>query len=926
MLPIAFAAPLALYGLIALPAIWWLLRVSPPPPLVERFPPLMLIAGIRRREATPASSPWWLLALRLVIAALLVFAAAGPDFRPTALPTLAPGPVWIIVDNGYAAAPDWQARITTVDTLLADASLADRPVLIAATADGPARDFGLTDAGEGRRRLKALTPRSYLPARDEILAPLGKAAAAARPGTILVVAAPAGDGSFATFAGALKALAPEASLIVAGSEAPAPAVIAALGQDGAGITVDLRRASPASTATGMLRLLDRRGRVVDETPYAFPDATLQATIRLDLPLELRNDVARAEIAGLVSAGAVRLTDDGWRRRSVGIVSTEGYDEAQPLLSPRYFLEKALAPFADIRPPRQRDTAAALAGFIDDGVAAIVLADVGRLPPEAEDGADRFLKRGGVLIRFAGPRFAAASDSLVPVTLRHGDRVLGGALSWDKPRALDPFPADGPYAGLAVPKDVSVSRQVLAEPSVDLAAHTWAQLSDGTPLITARRVGDGWLVLFHVTADTRWSNLTISGAFVEIMRRTVALGRTAAEAPRQAMPGTAPKPPLSLLDGWGRPAAAPAEARGLAIGGSGVVRASRTTPAGLYGDEDSSSAVNAFSADLPYVTTGTAVAGATKMALAGDHGTTLRPYLFLAALLLLVADAFVVVVLAGRLSVAASAARLGMVLLVTGLVTGGTIRPASATDDAKVLAALATTRLAYVETGDAGVDATSAAGLSALSDYLSAHSSLEPGAPLAVDPARDDLSVLGLLYWPIVADRPAPGREAIARTEAFMRTGGTVLFDTRDEISVGADGLSPERDRLADMLAGLDLPPLEPVPATHVLTKSFYLLSDFPGRYAGSPLWVEAAGDSGEDADRPVRRGDGVSSILITGNDLAGAWATDAGGAFLNPLVPGTPDQRAHAFRAGVNIVMYVLTGNYKADQVHVPALIERLGR
>jgi hypothetical protein len=78
--------------------------------------------------------------------------------------------------------------------------------------------------------------------------------------------------------------------------------------------------------------------------------------------------------------------------------------------------------------------------------------------------------------------------------------------------------------------------------------------------------------------------------------------------------------------------------------------------------------------------------------------------------------------------------------------------------------------------------------------------------------------------------------------------------------------------------------------------------------------------------RPVRGGDGVSPILVTGNDFAGAWAIDDGGSYMFQTVPADPGQREYAYRAGVNIVMYVLTGNYKADQVHIPALLERLGQ
>jgi hypothetical protein len=114
----------------------------------------------------------------------------------------------------------------------------------------------------------------------------------------------------------------------------------------------------------------------------------------------------------------------------------------------------------------------------------------------------------------------------------------------------------------------------------------------------------------------------------------------------------------------------------------------------------------------------------------------------------------------------------------------------------------------------------------------------------------------------------------------------------------------------------------------VLTKTFFILRDFVGRYTDGQLWVEALPEDAEEGSaRPARAGDGVSSIMITSNDLAGAWAMRPDGQPMLPLAGnGDPRQREFAFRAGVNIVMYVLTGNYKADQVHIPALLERLGQ
>ncbi|WP_155903518.1 DUF4159 domain-containing protein, partial [Azospirillum brasilense] len=235
------------------------------------------------------------------------------------------------------------------------------------------------------------------------------------------------------------------------------------------------------------------------------------------------------------------------------------------------------------------------------------------------------------------------------------------------------------------------------------------------------------------------------------------------------------------------------------------------------------------------------------------------------------------------------------------------------DDAQSTKVTAETYLAYVRTGDGTVDDTSRAGLESLVDVLTRRTAVEAAGAVGVDPESDELAFYPLLYWPVSGGQRALTDHARARLNEYMRNGGTILFDTRDQ-SAGAVG---GNQALQGMVQGLDIPPLALVPPDHVLTKSFYLLNDFPGRYNGGNLWIEA---------REGRANDGVSPVLIGGNDWAAAWAANRNGQPLYAVVPGGERQREMAYRFGVNLVMYALTGNYKADQVHVPAILERLGQ
>jgi len=312
-------------------------------------------------------------------------------------------------------------------------------------------------------------------------------------------------------------------------------------------------------------------------------------------------------------------------------------------------------------------------------------------------------------------------------------------------------------------------------------------------------------------------------------------------------------------------------------------------------------------------------GREMLGYGGARTLALQPFLLAAAAMLLLLDALIALALRGLL---------GGWRPVTPALLLVMMVPRAHADDRLAMQAALDTRLAYVVTGLADVDATSKAGLTGLGLALKARTSYEPQEPVGVDPEHDDLSFFPLLYWPMDPREKNPSPAALSRLNDYMRLGGTIVFDTRD-LTLGAvqGSQSVGNQTLRRLTQGLDLPPLEPVPADHVLRKSFYILRDFPGRWTGGQVWVEALPPTkpGEET-APARGGDGVSPVVIGGNDWAAAWAIDAQGRPLAEPVPGGENQRELAYRFGVNLVIYSLTGNYKTDQVHAPALLQRMGR
>lgn len=934
-LPLTFITPWILTALALLPVIWWLLRLTPPRPREIRFPPTRLLLGIDQHEQTPQRSPWWLTLLRLLLAAILIVALAGPVWRSAEPVQTEDGVLWVLIDNGWTSATSWEAQRSAAEQILTTAEQDGRLLLFAATAEGPGQSFAPEAAASALEKLRALEPRPYPPQRAELSLGLRKAARQDPPGAVIWLSD--GTRTNGAFVQDLADIAGQAPITVF-TGLDTPMGLKDLRNDAEALSLKVVRHPDRKLDSATVKALDLKGLVLGEVPAYFEAGSTETEARFDLPTELRNDIARVEISGEMAAGAVQLVDDSWRRRTVGLISGQSGDLDQPLLSPVYYLERALLPFSDIRRPRVSDIAEAVPSLIDQGISVLVLADVGRLPDTTTQTLRDWISNGGTLVRFAGAKTAGGSDDLIPVRLRAGDRSLGGALSWKQPQHLADFPEGSPFYGLKTPKEVAVTRQVLAEPTSDLPDRTWAMLEDGTPLVTASRVGAGSLVLFHVTADSSWSNLPLSGVFLNMLRRVLSVSNVvaASENPEDGTSTNSVLPPLRLLDGYGRFGSPPVEVTPVSATDFQEASASRRTPPGLYGSEDGFRALNLMSTADELAPLDLAALGdnVSETPYPAADPLDLRSPFFTLAFLLLIADAIAVFILAGgpgRIGLHGRSA--AALVLVTGAAMFSAIsvdpaRAQASSNDLEALDSTLQTRLAYVLTGNPEIDDASAAGLSGLSQFLAERTALEPGAPNGLDIARDELAFYSLLYWPIDPAADKPNDRTIARIDTFMRNGGTILFDTRDHISASASGFSstPATLKLREILEDLDVPPLEPVPPDHVLTKAFYLLDTFPGRYATSPLWVESLEEITARGDRPVRAGDGVSPILITGNDFAAAWAITNTGDFMYPTVPNNPVQRDFAFRSGVNIVMYSLTGNYKADQVHIPALLERLGQ
>jgi Domain of unknown function (DUF4159)/Aerotolerance regulator N-terminal len=919
----SFAEPLILTALLILPVLYAVFRLKPPRPRVIPFPPFELLMAAQTAPPDPKRVPLTLLLLRLLLLLCLILAMAGPRYEPETLETSTHTPLLIALESDWLAAPDWAKRIALVTGLIRNAEASQRPVLMLASTKSPFASQALP-AAEVLKQIEALKPDAFSVSRTIFLTKVAETAAATGIQDIAWISHGITRSADDDATQALKTLTDHAHVVLYQDDAAGALAIAGVTNGNRDFSIRVVRTSSTLTVKGVVTARDAKGANVGSTAFSFTPGDTEVTAALRLPTAIRNEIARVEIDTVASAGAVALVDGTNKRKSVGILARHASDTTQPLNRTDWYVSRALLPYADIATP-ETQPAEAITALIAAHANAIILTDATPLAHDVEQALLAYVNSGGMTVRFAGPRQDVMQDSLLPVHLRPGDRALGGALAWDTPRTLAPFAPESPFTGLTIPDDVTISRQWLAEPDTALAGKTWAALADGTPLVTADNRGKGLIVLFHVTSDPRWSNLPLSGLFVEMLRRTIERAGTTLADNNTHDQGPIAAPPILLLDGFGL--STPPEASDKPLT-TRIGVADSEHRAGVYGTQDTPIAVNVLGGADHLVTFDASAFPVERHPLTVNSVVDLRGALLVFSLLLFFIECCsTFAIRAGRSwPRSLSAFKIGLSIFAFWIAFASPDHARAGDMSDKEITASRDTHFAYVITGDAHVDETSKAGLMGLTVFLAQHTALEPGAPVGVSLADDDLAVYPLLYWPILSDRPVPDQNTIKKIDLFMRYGGTIVFDTRDADLTFADAETPERIKLKEILAQLTVPDLEPVPPTHVITKTFYLITRFPGRFTNGKTWIEALPKDDRPSDQPIQAGDGVSPVIVTENDLAFAWAIGRDGAPLNTLDGSIPRQRELSLRAGVNIALYVLTGNYKADQVHVPALLERLGQ
>ncbi len=879
---IIFLNPWILSALAALPVLYFLLRVTPPAPKIIRLPTARFLEGLKPETQTPSKTPWWILLLRLLITALVIIALAKPVYNP-AQALSGSGAIRLLIDNSWASTHIWNTQMREAEEILNQAGREKREIYIQTTTIAPGditpAHFGPSASGQALSILKGLAPYPW-PADYGALVQHIKKSRLERSIHTFWLSHGLDEGAFSALAtvlskqGGLSLISPEniqLPLLLKPTDKQSRDVQ---------ITIDAPR-TIAPNLPVSVQILNENGGLLDQQSLTLSPDALPATLSFNIPETLRSQIAQFRLSGNYGAGGVYLLDERFKKRSVGIIGPADGKEPKPFIEARYYLNRALEPFTTLRTGTPDD-------ILEHKPSVIILPDIAALPTETLNALERWVNDGGLLLRFAGPNMAGANgtssaqNALLPAPLRHSSRSNEGTLSWDDAPKLVPFNQTSPLHGITLHKDITVRQQMLPDPGQASSATIWATLDDGTPLITARAQSKGLLVMIHTTASPDWSDLALSGTYVDILKRLVQISGISASK-REA--GNGILHPVWTLDGFGARQSPQSTIKPIPTVDFKSTKPSTDHPPGLYSSAGQQATLNLGDHISRLNALGAIPLSVTQKTYDEDYEQNLMPYLLYAALQLLLVDWLIMIILSSN--IASRLPRFGtLTLMLLCLSTSAYAAPSKS--DQTYASAL---HLAYIKTGNPSLDALSQQGLENLGTALARRTSAGPVGVAALNPESDTLAFFPLIYWPIGNAPQILSAKALQNLQHYLDHGGTILISQLGSAQA-----------LQAAIGGLNIPPLEPMKKDHVLLRSFYLLPDVPG----GTLWVER---------QSANNRDGVSSVVISEEPWSEHWTSPA----------RTRQQDMH-FRFGVNMALYALTGNYKADQVHVPYILERLGR
>ncbi|MEC8100338.1 MAG: DUF4159 domain-containing protein, partial [Pseudomonadota bacterium] len=633
--------------------------------------------------------------------------------------------------------------------------------------------------------------------------------------------------------------------------------------------------------------------VVYSNKHEIKENENNKVVNLSFPIEIFNQIKNIKIVEQNHAGAKYYFDDFSKKKNIAILNDNQFYKESPLLSPIYYLKKSLDAKHNIKIEK-------IDNIINQNYSTIIIPETVEIPKEFDKKLIDWLTGGGTLIRFSGDKLVEKESSFLPHQNTLGRlRNIEGQLTINNKLFISEFKKDSIFFGLQVPQDIAIKKQLIFNTNPK-QVKVLAKLNDNTPLVSIKKIGEGEIILFHIGANNDWSNLPMSSLFSDMINRVLLLSKNY---------NYSNYTDLNLnkeIDGFGNLVPPKKIVNIDSFDKLKTAKPSLDTPPGQYENNQISVVLN-LSTNInnhQIKITDTKVLSGYSFKSTRDLSSTILKII----LIMFILDILLTTMIKNNINFSKIFTnRNNLLIYFLFFLTFIKSDFISANE----------TYLAYVEIENTQINNISKNGLEKIRSLLITRTSVNPQKVIGIDIKTDYIYKYPFIYWPLTKNLLSIKKQEINKIKNYLNNGGIIFFDI---IGFSRKSLNLKEKKfqgISDFLNEIGANELSIIPKEHTLTKSFYLLNKFPGKWDNRILFVET---------NNLQYKDGVSSIILGFNDWAKAWAVDNNNLPLFPVVPGGERQRELSYRFGINIAMYALTGNYKSDQIHSKSILKRLNK
>ena len=885
-----------LLGLIILPIIFFIIRFYPPVPKEKEYSSFFLLKDIVRQNSSKTKFPLWLLIFRLLLCLLVILFFSDP-YLTIGKQTGNYKNYTIIADNGWSIANNWKNYKNIIKEISIEAENKKKEIhFYFSLSENIIEPTILKSHNEVLEFIKKNPPLVQQTDRKNVIKILKKNNYF-NSSKVFFIFSNFDSRSIKEQTQTLKLIKENNPAIEIINPVKKITFLEKVNINKERLELTIKRKGIYINNDFVIQIFGNSGEVLFKKKYTYNSNIDEYKITETFPIEIINQFFKIKILNENHAGAYFYLDDYTKRVSVGVIAEDESLIEKPLLSPVYYLKKSL---------NQNHTSyiASIKKILDKKISVIFLPSNKRLLKADQNRLKKWIKEGGVLVRFSDKNIIKQKDLYFDgKNYFQSLRNIAKDFSIQNKLSISSFTKNTLLSNLKVPKDLIFEKQLILD-NYESDIIVLASLEDQSPLITMKNVGYGKVILFHITSNNEWSNLPLSSLFKDIISKLLLVPKVEKNLYSEEMIIK------SKIDSFGEltnPLKNYYYVNNLI---EEKKYPSFKNPAGIYENENLSIALN-LSGNLSTQSFFSNID--ERISIKNNYEKSifkLKNFILILIFIMFFADMLINIILKNNILFLNffKKSKSFSFLFVFSIILCSQNKIEASENYNKIF-------LAYIKTENNILNQIALSGLTNLKDFLIERTSISPQGVKEIDIVSDKIFFYPFIYWQITKNIPNLEEKTIKKIKNYFNSGGIILFDI---IYLSKSYNNVDKNTLEDieaLFSELGIEDLQQITKNHTLSKSYYLLKKFPGRFDNKLFLVNT--DNLDDND-------GVSSVIVGLNNWVGAWAKDENNYPLYQVIPGGDRQRELSFRFGINLIMYSLTGNYKSDQVHSKSILERL--